>query len=103
MNNKEDFKAFLTDDRILDCFITGVYIIYARMYLSTRGDDHREAVRFFNSDFFKNQFGDKAAAIVEELNRKRRNHEKLRSNWIRESEKGYTTADDELLHGNKNV
>lgn len=101
MNKEDDFKAFLTDDRILNCFIAGVYIIYARMYLSTRGDDHREAVRFFNSDFFKNQFGDQSEAIVEELERKRRNHEKLCSNWV--SEKGYTTADDELLHGNKNV
>lgn len=101
MNNKEDFKAFLTDDRILDCFITGVYIIYARMYLSTRGDNHREAVRFFNSDFFKHQFGDQSEAIVEELERKRRSREKLCSNWV--SKGKYTTADDELLHGNKNV
>lgn len=99
--NKEDFNAFLTDDRILDCFLTGVYILYARMYLSTRGDDYREAVRFFNSDFFKNQFGDKSEDIVTELKRKRRNREKLCSNWV--SKTSYTTADDELLHGNKNV
>lgn len=99
--NKEDFNAFLTDDRILDCFLTGVYILYARMYLSTRGDDYREAVRFFNSDFFKNQFGDKSEDIVTELKRKRRNSEKLCSNWV--SKTPYTTADDELLHGNKNV
>lgn len=99
--NKEDFTAFLTDDRILNGFLTGIYILYARMYLSTRGDDYREAVRFFNSDFFKNHFGDQSDAIVEELNRKRRNHKKLCSNWV--GRNVYTTADDELLHGNKNV
>ena len=77
MNYKEDFKAFLTDDRILNRFLSGIYLIYANMYLSTRGSDHREAERFFNSDFFKHQFGDQADAIVEELKRKRRKHEKL--------------------------
>ena len=97
MNNKEDFKAFLNDDRILDGLLTGIYIIYARMYLSTRGDDHREAVRFFNSELFKSRFGDKAPEIIEELKRKRKKGEKLHSSNI------YTTADDELLHGNKNV
>lgn len=100
MNNKEDFKAFLTDDRILNGFLSGIYLIYANMYLSTRGDDHWEAERFFNSDFFKYQFGDQADAIVEELKRKRRKHEKLHTRYY---EKSYTTADDELLHGNKNV
>lgn len=97
MNNKEDFKAFLNDDRILDGLLTGIYIIYARMYLSTRGDDHREAVRFFNSELFKSRFGDKAPEIIEELKRKRKKGEKLHCSNI------YTTADDELLHGNKNV
>ena len=77
MNNKEDFKAFLTDDRILDGLLTGIYIIYARMYLSTRGDDHREAARFFNSELFKSRFGDKAPEILEELKRKRKKGEKL--------------------------
>lgn len=77
MNNKEDFKAFLTDDRILDGFLTGIYINYARLYLSTRGDDHREAVRFFNSELFKSRFGDKAPEILEELKRKRKKGEKL--------------------------
>lgn len=101
MNNKEDFKALMTDDEILDGLLSGVYIIYAQMYLSTRGDDHREAELFFNSDFFKHQFGDQSEAIVEELKRKRRNHEKLCAN--RHYNKSYTTADDELLHGNKNV
>ena len=101
MNNKEDFKAFLTDDRILNGFLSGIYLIYANMYLSTRGNDHWEAERFFNSDFFKHQFGDQSDAIVEELKRKRRNHEKLCVN--RHYNKTYTTADDELLHGNKNV
>ena len=98
--NKEDFKALLTDDRILDGLLTGIYLIYAKMYLSTRGNDHWEAESFFNSDFFKHQFGDQADAIVEELKRKRRKHEKL---YTRHYEKSYTTADDELLHGNKNV
>lgn len=101
MNNKEDFKAFLNDDRILKGFLTGIYLIYANMYLSTRGNDHWEAERFFNSDFFKHQFGEQSDAIVEELKRKRRNHEKLCVN--RHYNKSYTTADDELLHGNKNV
>ena len=75
--NKEDFKAFLTDDRILNGFLSGIYLIYAKMYLSTRANDHWEAERFFNSDFFKHQFGDQSDAIVEELKRKRRKHEKL--------------------------
>lgn len=102
MNKKEDdFKALMTDDVILDGLLSGIYIIYAKMYLSTRGNDHWEAERFFNSDFFKHQFGDQADAIVEELKRKRRNHEKLCVN--RRYNKSYTTADDELLHGNKNV
>ena len=99
--NKEDFKAFLDDDRILNNFLTGIYLIYANMYLSTRGSDHWEAERFFKSDFFKQQFGDQSEAIVEELKRKRRNHERLCVN--RPYNKSYTTADDELLHGNKNV
>lgn len=77
MNNKEDFKAFMTDDRILDGFLTGMYINYARLYLSTRGDDHREAARFFNSELFKSRFGDKAPEILEELKRKRKKGEKL--------------------------
>ena len=98
--NKEDFKAFLDDDRILNNFLSGIYLIYAKMYLSTRSTDYWEAWRFFNSDFFKHQFGDQADAIVEELQRKRRKHEKL---YTRNYEKSYTTADDELLHGNKNV
>ena len=75
--NKEDFKAFLTDDRVLNGFLSGIYLIYANMYLSTRSTDYCEAERFFNSDFFKHQFGDQSEAIVEELERKRRKHEKL--------------------------
>ena len=75
--NKEDFKAFLDDDRILNNFLTGIYLIYAKMYLSTRGDDHREAVKFFNSELFKSRFGDKAPEILEELERKRKKGEKL--------------------------
>ena len=77
MNNKEDFKAFLNNDKILDGFMSGVYLLYAKMYLSTRGDNHREAVKFFNSEFFKSRFGDQSEAIVEELERKRRKHKKL--------------------------
>ena len=75
--NKEDFKAFLDDDRILNNFLSGIYLIYAKMYLSTRGDDHREAVKFFNSELFKSRFGDKAQEILEELERKRKKGEKL--------------------------
>lgn len=101
MNKEDDFKALMTDDEILDGLMTGIYIIYARMYLSTRGDDYREAVRFFNSDFFKTRFGDKSTEIIEELKRKRRNREKLCYN--RHDQNNYTTADDELLQGNKNV
>lgn len=97
MNKEDDFKALMTDDEILDGLMTGIYIIYARMYLSTRGDDHREAVKFFNSELFKSRFGDKAPEILEELKRKRKNGEKL---YTRNN---YTTADDELLHGNKTV
>lgn len=101
MNKDDDFKALMTDDEILDGLMTGIYIIYARMYLSTRGDDHREAVRFFNSELFKSRFGDKAPEIIEELKRKRKKGEKLH---IRKTYcNSYTTADDELLHGNKNV
>lgn len=77
MNKEDDFKALMTDDEILDGFMTGIYIIYARMYLSTRGDDHREAVKFFNSELFNSRFGDKAPEILEELKRKRKNGEKL--------------------------
>lgn len=100
MIKKDDFKALMTDDEILDGLMSGVYIIYARMYLSTRGDDHREAVKFFNSELFKSRFGDKAPEIIEELKRKRKNGEKLH---VKKRSNSYTTADDELLHGNKNV
>ena len=78
MNKEDDFKALKADDEILNGFMSGVYRIYARMYLSTRGDDHREAVRFFNSEFFKSRFGDKAPEIIEELDRQRKKGNKNR-------------------------
>lgn len=77
MNKEDDFKALMADDKILDGLMTGIYINYARLYLSTHGDDHREAARFFNSELFKSRFGDKAPEILEELKRKRKNGEKL--------------------------
>lgn len=86
--NNDDFKALKVDDEILDGFMSGVYIIYARMYLSTRGDDHREAVKFFNSELFKSRFGDKAPEIVEELKRKRKKGEKLYTNKRGEKHNG---------------
>lgn len=79
MNKEDDFKALKADDEILDGFMSGVYLIYARMYLSTRGDDHREAVRFFNSEFFKSRFGDKATEIIEELDRQRKKGNKIKT------------------------
>lgn len=79
MNKEDDFKALKADDEILDGFMSGVYLIYARMYLSTRGDDHREAVRFFNSEFFKSRFGDKAPEIIEELDRQRKKGNKIKT------------------------
>lgn len=74
--NKNDYKAFLNDDAILDGFLSGIYLINAHLYLSPRADDRRAAERFFKSDFFKERFGDQADVIIEELNRKRRKDER---------------------------
>lgn len=79
MNKEDDFKALINDDHILDGFMSGVYLLYVRMYLSTRGDDHREAVKFFNSEFFKSRFGDQTDAIIEELNKQRKKGAKMKT------------------------
>ena len=77
--DKKDFKALLTNDAILEGFLTGIYIINARLYLSPRADDRRAAEQFFKSDFFKNRFGENADAIIEELNRQRKNGTKIKT------------------------
>ena len=77
--NEKDFKALLNNDAILEGFLTGIYIINARLYLSPRADDRRAAERFFKSDFFKNRFGENADAIVEELDRQRKNGTKIKT------------------------
>lgn len=77
--NNDDFKALLNNDAILEGFLTGIYIINARLYLSPRGDDRRAAEQFFKSDFFKNRFGENADAIVEELDRQRKNGKKIKT------------------------
>ena len=45
--NEKDFTALLNNDAILEGFLTGIYIINARLYLSPRADDRRAADRFF--------------------------------------------------------
>lgn len=76
--NEKDFTALLNNDAILEGFLTGIYIINARLYLSPRADDRRAAERFFKSDFFKNRFGEKADLIIEELDRQRKNGTKIK-------------------------
>ena len=77
--NEKDFKALLNNDAILEGFLTGIYIINARLYLSPRADDRRAAERFFKSDFFKSRFGEKADVIIEELNRQRKSGAKIKT------------------------
>lgn len=77
--NEKDFTALLNNDAILEGFLTGIYIINARLYLSPRADDRRAAERFFKSDFFKNRFGEKADVIIEELDRQRKNGTKIKT------------------------
>lgn len=74
--NKNDYTALLNNDAILDGFLTGIYIVNARLYLSNRGEDRRAAERFFKSDFYRDRLGDNADIIVEELNRKRERGER---------------------------
>ena len=77
--NEKDFKALLNNDAILEGFLTGIYIINARLYLSPRADDRRAAERFFKSDFFKSRFGEKADLIIEELDRQRKSGTKIKT------------------------
>lgn len=74
--DKKDFTALLNNDAILDGFITGIYIVNARLYLSNRGEDRRAAERFFKSDFFRDRLGENADIIIEELKRKRKRGER---------------------------
>lgn len=74
--NKNDYTALLNNDAILDGFLTGIYIVNARLYLSNRGEDRRAAEKFFKSDFFRERLGDNADIIVEELKRKRKRGER---------------------------
>lgn len=76
---EKDFKALLNNDAILEGFLTGIYIINARLYLSPRADDRRAAERFFKSDFFKSRFGENADLIIEELDRQRKNGTKIKT------------------------
>lgn len=77
--NEKDFTALLNNDAILEGFLTGIYIINARLYLSPRADDRRAAERFFKSDFFKSRFGEKADLIIEELDKQRKNGTKIKT------------------------
>lgn len=94
--DKNDYNALLTDDAILDGFLTGIYLINAHLYLSPRADDRRAAERFFKSDFFKERFGDQADVIIEELKRKRKTNGKVNKCGVFIKKKRGTNNDMEI-------